>query len=255
MADDLYDWPELYDLVSPVDPDMERFYVDAAGGAGRTVLDLACGTGRLTLPLARSGAEIIGADLSEAMLERARLRATEDGLAVTFLPLDMRDFDLGRRFDAVIIAANSLLHLTDTADLLRFLSAVARHLEPGGRLIFDVFVPSAHLLSQPANMRQPLADFSHPDLGLVTVEETVAYDPIRQVSRVNWYWSRPGHPDFRHTPLEMRQIYPQELPLLLGQGGFRLVERFGGFDRSPLAPGSMRQVVICALADAQGSKA
>jgi SAM-dependent methyltransferase len=246
LADDLYDQPALYDLVLPPDPEMEKFYVSAAGGMGRQVLDLACGTGRFTLPLAQSGAEVVGGDLSEPMLAAARQRAEAEGLAIGFTALDMRDFDLGQRFDAVTIAANSLLHLTETPDILRFLAAVKRHLKPEGQLAFDIFVPSAWLLSRPSDQRQHMGDFVHPELGVVTIEETIAYDPVSQVSRADWYWSRPGHPDFRHTPLAMRQIYPQELPLLLEQGGFRLVERFGGFDRGPLTPQSMRQVCICA---------
>ena len=79
MADDLYARPELYDLVSPLDPDMERFYVEAAGGSGRQVLELACGTGRLTLPLLRSGADVTGGDLSQAMLDTARQQASMEG--------------------------------------------------------------------------------------------------------------------------------------------------------------------------------
>jgi SAM-dependent methyltransferase len=249
MADDLYDWPALYDLVLQPDPAMEQFYVTAAGGAGRHVLDLACGTGRFTLPLARSGAEVIGGDISESMLAAARRRLEAAGLAISFVAMDMRDFDLGQRFDAVTIAANSLLHLTDTSEILSFLAAVKHHLAPGGRLVFDIFVPSARLLSLPGNVRETLGEFAHPELGMITVEETIAYDPIRQVSRADWYWSRPGHGDFLHTPLTMRQIYPQELPLLLERGGFRLVERFGDFERGALTAKSMRQVVICAPAD------
>lgn len=246
MTDDLYDQPALYDLVLPADQDMERFYVETAGGVGRHVLDLACGTGRFTLPLARSGAAVTGGDLSETMLTSAKQRAAQEGLVITLKALDMRDFDLGQRFDAVTIAANSLLHLTETADIMRLLGAVKRHLKPGGQLIFDIFVPSAWLLSRPHDERQHMGDFAHPELGMVTIEETIAYDPVRQVSRADWYWSRPGQPDFRHTPLTMRQIYPQELPLLLERGGFTLVERFGGFNRSDFTAASMRQVCICA---------
>ncbi|WP_224704228.1 class I SAM-dependent methyltransferase [Devosia aquimaris] len=248
MADGLYDWPELYDLVLPANPEMERFYVEAAGGAGRQVLDLACGTGRFTLPLARSGAAMTGGDLSEGMLAAARQRAAAEALAISFVALDMRDFDLGRRFDAVTIAANSLLHLAEASEILAFLAAVKRHLKPDGRLIFDIFVPSARLLSRPHGDRQHMGAFTHPQLGMITVEETIAYDPITQISHIDWYWSQPGKGEFRHTKLEMRQIYPQELLLLLERGGFAVVERFGGFDRSPLMPTSMRQVLICALA-------
>ncbi len=247
MADDLYERPELYDLVSPLDPDMERFYVGAAGGSGRQVLELACGTGRLALPLLRSGADVAGGDLSPAMLDTARQRANAEGLAPNLVPLDMRDFALGRRFDTIIVAANSLLHLTQTADQLAFLASAARHLKPDGRLIFDIFVPSAWILSRPGGERQLLGLFAHPELGEVRIEETIAYDPIAQISHIDWYWSHPAKTDFRHTKLGMRQIYPQELLLLLERGGFAVIERFGGFDHSPLTPTSMRQVVICAV--------
>ncbi|GLQ12272.1 methyltransferase [Devosia yakushimensis] len=246
MADDLYDRPELYDLVSPADPEMENFYVEEAGGPGRQVLELACGTGRLTLPLARSGADVTGGDLSQTMLATARQRANAEGLAPRLAQLDMRDFELGRRFDTIVVAANSLLHLTQTGNHLAFLAAAARHLQPDGRLIFDIFVPSAWILSRPSGERQLLGLFEHPELGEVRIEETIAYDPISQISHIDWYWSRPAESDFRHTRLEMRQIYPQELVLLLERGGFALVERFGGFDRRPLTPTSMRQVVVCA---------
>lgn len=102
----LYDDPELYDLVAPADAAMERFYVEAAGGPGRRVLELACGSGRFTVPLAASGALVIGGDLSKPMLARARAAAAERGVSAEFVTLDMRDFVLGRRFDAIVIAAN-----------------------------------------------------------------------------------------------------------------------------------------------------
>ena len=181
--DSLYDDADLYDLVAPPDDAMERFYVEAAGGPGRRVLELACGSGRFTVPLAASGALVIGGDLSETMLSRARAAVAERGVSADFVQLDMRDFVLGRHFDAIIIAANSLMHLHTNADFARAFSAIRQHLAPGGRLLFDVFVPSTRLLSLPADQRQLLGTFAHPELGDVTIEETIAYDPITQVSR------------------------------------------------------------------------
>lgn len=61
----------------------------------------------------------------------------------------------------------------------------------------------------------------------------------------DWYWSSAERRNFRHTSLELRQIFPQELPLLLEAGGLRLVERFGDFDRGPLTAASRRQVCVC----------
>lgn len=244
----LYEDAELYDLVAPRNAAMEHFYVEAAGGPGRRVLDLACGSGRFTIPLGASGAITTGADLSETMLERARAATEERGLAVDYVCLDMRQFDLGRSFDAVVIAANSLMHLHTRDDFTRAFASIRRHLAPGGKLIFDIFVPSARLLSLPPGERQLLGRFAHARMGEVTVEETIAYDPIWQVSQADWHWSTPTHPDFRQTRLELRQIYPQELPLLLELGGLRLDARFGDFDRSPLTEQSWRQVCLAVAA-------
>ncbi|MFD2648644.1 class I SAM-dependent methyltransferase [Devosia albogilva] len=241
---DLYDDPELYDLVAPRDEAMEQFYVEVAGGHSRKVLELACGSGRLTVPLAKSGALVTAGDIS-AMLDRAEAAARESAVDVSFVELDMRDFDLGTKFDVVVIAANSLMHLNTTEDLVRAMSAARRHLAPGGIFAFDIFVPSPSLLSLPSAQRRPVGVFPHKHLGEVTVEETITYDPVSQVSQADWYWSTKLDPTFRRTTIHMRQIYPQEMPLLLQLGGLTLASRFGDFVRQPLDPESWRQVCLC----------
>lgn len=244
----LYDDADLYDLVAPRNADMEQFYVEAAGGTGRRVLDLACGSGRFTAPLTASGADVTGADLSPTMLARARHTLAEQGLNAKLIECDMREFSLGQQFDAVIIAANSLMHLHTEDDFRRTFSAIRKHLAPGGVFAFDVYVPSARLLSLPPNARQPLGTFQHTVLDSVTVEETIVYDPVTQITRADWYWSTETKRDFRHTRLDLRQIYPQELPLLLELGGLQLRDRFGGFDRSPMTRQSFRQVCLAVVA-------
>ena len=241
----LYDDAELYDLVAPRDEEMEHFYLKVAGGSSRKVLELACGSGRFTIPLARSGAQVSAGDLSKTMLERARTAARDSDVAIDFFELDMRDFQLGIQFDAIVVAANSLMHLHTVEDFAQALAAIRRHLAPGGTFAFDVFVPSPRLLSLPPGERQWLGNFTHEHLGEVTVEETITYDPITQISQADWYWSTKAHAEFRHTTIHMRQIYPQELPLLLHQSGLTLVSRFGGFDQRPLNAESWRQVCLC----------
>ena len=79
----------------------------------------------------------------------------------------------------------------------------------------------------------------------MTLEETTRYDPISQVSHIDWYWSTATERDLWHTPLELRQIFPEELPMLLASGGMQLVERYGDFERNPLSADRWRQVCIC----------
>jgi len=81
----LYDRPDLYDLLAPPDPILERFYVEMAHGRDGPVLDLACGTGRLTIPLARAGKQVTGGDLSPHMLQRARLSTAAVAAKVDFV--------------------------------------------------------------------------------------------------------------------------------------------------------------------------
>ena len=227
---------------------MAKFYVEAVGVRGTKVLDLACGTGRFTLPVAMSGAEITGGDLADNMLERARMSAREAGLSIEFVALDMRDFDLGdQRFDRIIIAANSLLHLETGQDFAGFFRAVRNHLAPDGQLVFDIFVPSIALLARDPSERHLLGEFMHAHWGKLRIEETTRYDPLTQVSHIDWYWSRAGEPDFWRNTLRMRQIFPEELPALLTSGGLRLVERFGDFDKSAFTAGSRHQVCVCTL--------
>jgi SAM-dependent methyltransferase len=245
MSDNLYDRPELYDLISPPDPAMERFYVEEALEGARNVLELACGTGRFTVPMALAGATVVGADLSWAMLYRARTLARERTAAVEFLELDMRKFDLGgRKFDTIIVAANSILHLHTADEFAGFFRSVRRHLLPDGRLVFDAFVPSVAMLARNPAERHLVERMEHPTLGTITLEETTRYNPLTQISYIDWYWSTATERDRWHTPLAMRQIFPEEMPLLLSSGGFRLVDRYGDFDRSPLIPSRFRQVCI-----------
>jgi SAM-dependent methyltransferase len=241
----LYDRYDLYDLVSPPDAAMEAFYVGAARANGPRVLELACGSGRFAVPLAVAGLEVVGCDLAEPMLVRARDYAAERGVKIETILADVRELDLkGRQFDTVFIAANSIMHLLTTADFRGFFRSVARHLAPGGQLVFDCFVPSVALLCRPGQ-RQHMADVSHPMLGEIAIEEIIDYDALSQISHTRWFWSTRAERDFLETPLELRQIFPQELPLLVASHGFALTDRFGDFDRGPFVAGSCRQVCIC----------
>ena len=169
----LYDRPDLYDLIAPSDPALECFYVATAGERGGRVLDLACGSGRLTIPLARSGLQVTGGDLSAKMLERARRSAEALTVELDLVQLDMRHFDLnGRTFDTIIVAMNSILHLHSLDDFSGFFRSVARHLSPKGRLVFDAFFPNVAMLSGDPDKRQLVGVIVHDTQGKIIVEET-----------------------------------------------------------------------------------
>jgi SAM-dependent methyltransferase len=244
LNSDLYDYPALYDALLPVRAHLP-YYAELARQASGDILELACGTGQLTVPLAGAGLRIAGLDLSEPMLSAARERAATAKVSVEHVLGDMRNFSLGRRFALIFIARNSLLHLHSTEDILAAFSMVRRHLTPGGIFAFDIFNPDVRLLARPSDQRFPLFQVETESFGKLSVEGTTDYDPATQVGHGHWYVSAPGNLDAWVLSLHLRNIFPQELPLLLAAGGFHLKSRAEDFIQTPFNSASRLQVCLC----------
>ncbi|NDL58870.1 class I SAM-dependent methyltransferase [Phytoactinopolyspora mesophila] len=247
MSEAFYSHATLYDLMFPGGVPAVDFYRTEANRRGGRVFELGCGTGHKLIPIASDGHPCVGLDFSSDMLAEAQRKANECGVAVEWVQGDMRTFDLDRTFDFVFIAANSLLHLHEAEDLVSCFRSVRRHLAPGARLVFDVFNPSVRLLAEADGVRRTRESLSFldPDRGNVSVDVAEVYDAPAQVTRGTWYLSTSSEPDFVVAPLEIRSIFPQELPLLLSLGGLRLVERFSDWSSRPFAGDAALQLCIC----------
>lgn len=244
LTSDFYDHPDLYDALLPVGAHLP-FYADLARQQAGAVLELACGTGQLTIPIALDGHPTVGVDRSHAMLEAATKRASAANARVAFVQADMRDFALGREFDLIVVARNSLLHLLSTADLLAAFATIRRHLAPNGLFAFDIFNPAVRLLARPAGERFPTMEVSAAPFGSLSVEATCDYDSATQVNRATWYISTQDKPDAWVVPLVLRSIFPQELPLLLSAAGLELISRFGELSSAPFGSESRIQLCLC----------
>jgi SAM-dependent methyltransferase len=252
MSQAFYSHARVYDLMFPGGgPAVDFFRAEAdrhsADRRGARVLELGCGTGHKLIPIASDGHCCVGLDSSPDMLAEARRKATSRGVAVEWRHGDMRAFDLGGTFDLVFVTANSLLHLLEADDLVSCFRSVRSHLAPGARFVLDVFNPDVRLLAGADGVRRARASlsFTDPDRGEVSVDVAETYDAAAQVTRGTWYLSTDAEPDFVVAPLEIRSIFPQELPLLLALGGLRLVERYGGWAGQPFAADSPLQICLC----------
>jgi SAM-dependent methyltransferase len=247
VSEQFYADARSYDRLFPGGERAVEFYRAEADQQGGSVLELGCGTGHKLIPIASDGHRCTGLDLSPPMLAEARRKADARGVEVQWVQSDMRELDLGRTFDLVIIAANSLLHLHRAEDLVDCLRSVRAHLAPGARLVLDVFNPSVHLLAQADGVRRrrDALSFVDPERGVVHVDVAETYDSAVQVTRGTWYFSTDAEADFAVAPLEIRSIFPQELPLLLSLGGLRVVERLGDWSRTPFTADSALQIYLC----------
>jgi ubiquinone/menaquinone biosynthesis C-methylase UbiE len=241
---DLYDHPDLYDELWQAGAHVP-FYQELARQQAGAVLELACGTGQITIPVAVTGLPTVGIDASNAMLTTARRRASAANAPVTFIQGDMRTLAFDREFDFIFVARNSLLHLLSTDDLLAALTAARRHLTTEGIFAFDIFNPDVRLLARPHGPRFHVMEVDTPTFGRVSVEETRDYDPATQVNRGMLHMSTADRRDAWTMPMVLRSIFPQELPLLVSAAGLELVSRFGDLARAPFGPGSRMQICVC----------
>ena len=241
----LYSSAELYDLVhlGPHKGEVE-FYLRQAERFGKTVLELACGTGRLTIPLAARGLQMTGLDLSAAMLDRARHKATS--VPTNFVLGDMRDFDLGTHFDLIFIPINSICHLLTRADVEACLRCVCQHLQPAGRFVVDVFNPSLTLLSRDVSRWYEVGEYDTPDGARVRLVEQNRYDRATQINYITWRYEFDDGRQVERT-LTMRQFFPQELDALLAYNGFVIEAKYGGYGEKDFHAESNQQLVVARL--------
>jgi SAM-dependent methyltransferase len=228
-----------------------RFYVALADRVGGPVLELGCGAGRVAVPIARAGHEIVGLDASAPMLEHARARTARlparARTLVTLVRGDLRTFRLGRRFPLIISPFNAVQHLYTRADVEHFLERVRAHLDPAGLFVFDVLMPEPEFQRMRPGRRYARSPFTHPSTGTrYQYTESYSHDPVEQILHIQMYLD---HPTDRRASVEMpvahRQFYPLELEALLHYNAFRIVDGWGDFDRSALGADSPSQIIAC----------
>ena len=229
------------------------FYKDAAREYGDPVLELGCGTGRITMALAEAGRRAMGLDISERMLERAirkrsalRVEARE---RVHFVQGDMTQFQLGETFRLIIIPFRAFQHLLETKQQISCLEAIKKHLAPKGRLIVDFFQTDAARMHDPAFQRDSLiAEYETPVHGRVKVSERVAaFHRALQRNEAEMIFEI-AHPDGRQERLvwswSVRYFFRYEVEHLLARCGFRTTAVFGNFDKSALRDDSPEMIFV-----------
>lgn len=232
---------EFYDQVYAGRADIP-FYLEEAGRAGGPVLEIACGTGRVLLPLARAGVEIAGLDSSPHMLEVCRRKLAKEPKPVrervSLVQADMRDFDLGRRFALITVPFRAFQHLIPVADQLAALRAFGRHLEPGGRLVLDLFNPSLSALLDDVRLEEwgDEPEFVTPDgRGVLRRFRITRRDYAEQVQDVEMIYYL-THLDGRRERLvhafPMRYLFRFEVEHLLARAGFTVEALYADFDRA-----------------------
>ena len=244
-VEEIYCYPDDYDFeVAARNPNDFQFWRELlVREQPEHVLEIGCGTGRLTLPLARMGAEqgfhMVGLDIEPEMLTRARLRAAAEPDAVrNILQLEMADvraLKMAARFDVVFLPYGVAHHLISLDDQLAALHGIHELLMPHGLFAIDVCAPDFSLLARAIIETGRYADMNvHGDDGR-NLRRTVVmhYFPETQLLTQDFEYDvtdADGTQRHYRSPFLMHVYYPRELAWLFQLTGFRLEYVYGSYN-------------------------
>ena len=239
------------------------FYLELAEQIGGPILEVACGTGRVLLAIARKGIEIHGVDNSRPMLkilENALALESQDiRNRVTLHEGDMRDFRLGKKFPLIIIPFRPMQHMHSVEDQLSALTTAAAHLSEDGILAFDVFYPKFDVLT--SRMGEEVMEFewkSSPDSTDV-VRRYFRKDSVDKINQIFYFTFlyrtlRGGELILEETEaFKLSYFTYPHLRVLFLLAGLEPVAEYGSFAKAPLDNNAEQMIFLLRKTQSVGS--
>jgi SAM-dependent methyltransferase len=212
-------------------------------GCGNNVLELASGTGRISIPLLREGFKVTGLELSQTFCEASREKAITFQPNGKFIQGDISNFDLKEKFDTVFVGYNSFLHLLKNKDGEACLKSVKKHLKKDSRFYIDIYMPSPLHYYRPKNVRYPTIEYFDSQINEeVLIEETNNYDPDREVNQLTWFYSSKTKKDFLTNTFSTRMYWPDTMNRLLIEAGFEILNIWGNYSLKTFSEESTLQI-------------
>lgn len=236
----------LYDLDAPHGeyPAIDWFR-GLARMTGGPILELGVGTGRVAIPLAKDGHEVVGIDRSEAMLKRAEAHARRARVTLRLVETDMRSFSLDRAFALITIPFNTFLMLTPD-ERWACLARCREHMTPTGRLAIDVFQPDPNKIAGvDGGVREEWRRKDQESGRFVTKFSSTRSDV--DATRFRWWFEEElegGEVRRIGREATLHFLYRREAELLFPAAGFELDSLHGDYDGSAVEPASPHLLVV-----------
>ena len=249
--------PQNYDIEDASDTGI-AFYSALARETGGPVLEIACGTGRVSIPIARLGYDLTGLDIVPGMLALARSKAA--GLPARWVEGDARAFDLGQRFRLIFLTGNAFQAFLTRADQQALLERVGAHLHDDGLFAFETRNPrwasletreqeaeGLFTLLETRDTEEHWRTYTDRSGYRVHVSNTQAYDHVAQILHWTTYrrWRVGEQEHTKITRIAVRFTFPQELAALLHYNGFTILRQYGDWNLEPLSAASPSIISVC----------
>lgn len=230
------------------------FYTALAQDTGGPVLEIACGTGRVSIPIAQAGFAVTGLDIVPGMLDQARRKSA--GLPVRWVEGDARAFDLGEQFRLIFLTGNAFQAFVTNDEQAALLQRVRAHLHDDGLFAFETrnpLLPNTRTreglfpLLETHNEEESRPSFMNADGHEVQESLTQVYDHVAQIVHLTgikrWHDGEEEHTRVIRTAL--RYTFPQELVALLHYNEFTILRQYGDWNEEPLSATSPSILSVC----------
>ena len=224
------------------------FWVEESHKCDGKILEVGCGTGRVTIPIAKSKTDITGIDISAAMLEGLTEKSLRSDLEINTHLMDMRKVDLEVFFDLIIIPYRGFQHLLTSKDQEKSLFSIRKRLNKRGRLIINIFPPNIEMFDQSSHIfyetRNVELDGKHQELH---IRHRAQIDIETQQIDIDLLMR---HQDesiickeqyFRFT---LSYLYQKEAEYLFRNCGYKIIDLYGNYDRGSYQPESSDMIWI-----------
>lgn len=240
------EWAEAYRIINgpdgsnlPGNVDVE-YYERKAENIDGPILEIGCGTGRITLRLAEAGHDVHGIDVSQAYLDVLGETARRRGVEPAVERADMTSFSYDEAFELIIVPYDTFRYNTTVEGQLRTLENVRGHLSDTGRAVFAFSRPEPGWSTTPRTIR---SEFSHDGDDYLLLSTLGLADEIEQILEIDEKLYRNGTLVGEHV-VELARIYKREFEHLLERTGFVVRDVYDDYEENPLGEGDERKTTV-----------
>ncbi|MDT8861156.1 class I SAM-dependent methyltransferase [Alkalihalobacillus sp. MEB130] len=243
---DKYLDPEWYDL--QYDHYLKDFplILRWAKKQGGTIADLACGTGRVTIPLALEGFSVIGVDLNEGMLNRAKEKTKKRNVPIKWILQDCTNLRLDTTCSLIYTTGNSFQHFLTNESQNQLLQSIHSHLEDEGIFIFGTRFPN---LEELMKTNEWSSSYYNKTNQKVIEKHREIYHPLTQILKCLTFkeiLNNEGEViSVENERISLRFVFPMEMERLLNENGFSIIQSYGDWEQTPLQESSGEMIYVC----------
>ena len=213
---------------------------------GNEILELGCGTGRLSIPLLKEGADYTGIEISKEFCDHAKNKIKEKKLTAKILKQDFRNFQLNRKYDMIFIGFNTFLHLLNDSDAMQFFHSVKKHMHAKTLFYIDIFVPNPLFLYRNKKRIKNIEYADSITKKITYIDEICNYDRITEINKITWIYYSDNATEEKYY-FTMRMYFPNTMNKLIQNAGLSINNIWGNHEYSCFDESSEIQIYECTI--------